>query len=165
MRIALFILLLITATDIKGQVENKAFNLTLQALLSHNVKEISVAELTKLKKVTLLDARAPAEYAVSHLENALLVGYDDFKVEKVKDLDKKTPIVVYCSVGYRSEKVTEKLQQAGFTNVLNLYGGIFEWINQGFKVVDSNEKETKNVHAYNKTWGIWLSKGNKIYDK
>ncbi|NBP69657.1 MAG: rhodanese-like domain-containing protein, partial [Cytophagia bacterium] len=99
------------------------------------------------------------------LENALLVGYEDFNIENVKDLDKKTPIVVYCSVGYRSEKVTEKLKQAGFTNVSNLYGGIFEWINQGYKVVDSNEKETNNVHAYNKTWGIWLSKGNKVYDK
>jgi rhodanese-related sulfurtransferase len=165
MRSALFIFLLFTATDIKAQVENKAFNLTLQALLAHSVNEITVAELAKVKKVTLLDARAPAEYAVSHLENALLVGYDDFNIENVKDLDKKTPIVVYCSVGYRSEKVAEKLKQAGFTNVSNLYGGIFEWINQGHKVVDSNEKETNNVHAYNKTWGIWLSKGNKVYDK
>lgn len=165
MRSALFIFLLFTATDIKAQVENKAFNLTLQALLAHSVNEITVAELAKVKKVTLLDARAPAEYAVSHLENALLVGYDDFNIENVKDLDKKTPIVVYCSVGYRSEKVAEKLKQAGFTNVSNLYGGIFEWINQGNKVVDDSEKETNNVHAYNKTWGIWLSKGNKVYDK
>jgi rhodanese-related sulfurtransferase len=165
MRIVLFILLLLTATNSQGQVENRAFNLTLQALLSHNVKEITVTELTKQKKVTLLDARSSAEYAVSHLENALLVGYDDFNIEKVKDLDKKTPIVVYCSVGYRSEKVAEKLKQAGFTNVSNLYGGIFEWINQGYTVVDSDEKETNNVHAYNKTWGIWLSRGNKVYDK
>ncbi|NBW36418.1 MAG: rhodanese-like domain-containing protein [Cytophagia bacterium] len=165
MRIPLFVFLLFTTTYTNGQVENKAFNLTLQALLAHNVKEITVAELAKVKKVTLLDARAPAEYAVSHLENALLVGYEDFNIENVKDLDKKTPIVVYCSVGYRSEKVAEKLKQAGFTNVSNLYGGIFEWINQGHKVVDSNEKETNNVHAYNKTWGIWLSKGNKVYDK
>lgn len=165
MRITLFVLLLFATTYTNGQVENKAFNLTLQALLSHSVKEITVTELAKVKKVTLLDARAPAEYAISHLENALLVGYDDFNIENVKDLDKKTTIVVYCSVGYRSEKVAEKLKQAGFTNVSNLYGGIFEWINQGHKVVDSNEKETNNVHAYNKTWGIWLSKGNKVYDQ
>jgi rhodanese-related sulfurtransferase len=41
-------------------------------------------------------------------------------------------------VGYRSEKVTEKLQKAGFTQVSNLYGGIFEWVNQGYPIVNQS---------------------------
>lgn len=164
MRLVLSILLLFTAFTSKAQVESSAFNVTLKALLSHNVKEISVTELTKLKNVVLLDAREAPEYEVSHLLKARHVGYDNFSIDSVKNIDKNARIVVYCSVGYRSEKIAEKLKGAGFTNVSNLYGGIFEWVNQGNKVVNSNERETSNVHAYNKTWGVWLNKGNKVYE-
>jgi 3-mercaptopyruvate sulfurtransferase SseA len=67
-------------------------------------------------------------------------------------------------VGYRSEKISEKLKQAGFKDVSNLYGGIFEWVNQGNPVVDENGKITDNIHAYSKTWGVWLNKGVKVYN-
>jgi len=33
---------------------------------------------------------------------------------------------VYCSLGIRSEVIAKKLKKAGYTNVFNLYGGIFE---------------------------------------
>ena len=49
-------------------------------------------------------------------------------------------------------------------DVSNLYGGIFEWVNQENPVIDTTGNETKNIHAYNKTWGVWLNKGNKVYD-
>jgi rhodanese-related sulfurtransferase len=163
MRILVFILFLFNAYAIQAQVESSAFNLTLKTLLSHTVNEISVKELIQKSDVVLLDAREPAEFKVSHLTNAIHVGYDNFNIDSVKDLDKNESIVVYCSVGYRSEKIAEKLKSAGFTNVSNLYGGIFEWVNQGYKIVEVNEKETNNVHAYNKTWGIWLNRGNKVY--
>ena len=45
-----------------------------------------------------------------------------------------------------------------------MYGGIFEWVNEGFPVVNNQEKQTDNVHAYNKSWGIWLKKGVKVYE-
>ena len=88
-------------------------------------------------------------------------------LENVADLDKKTPIVVYCSVGYRSEKVGEKLKAAGFLNVKNLYGSIFEWVNEGNPVVGNDNKATAKVHTYNKTWSRWVDKKNieKVYWK
>ena len=72
--------------------------------------------------------------------------------------------MVYCSLGVRSEDIAEKLKKAGYTAVFNLYGGIFEWKNKGFSVVDLQNKETQKVHAYSKNWGKWLLKGEKIYD-
>jgi rhodanese-related sulfurtransferase len=164
MRLTLLLSMLTIALTSKAQVENGAYNLMLKTMLSHSVNEISVGELAKLKDAVLLDAREEAEYKVSHLLNARYVGYDNFNMDSLKNIDKQATIIVYCSVGYRSEKIAEKLKSAGFTNVSNLYGGIFEWINQGNQVVDSNEKKTNNVHAYNKTWGIWLNKGNKVYE-
>ena len=149
----------------RAQVQSKAFNLTLKALLSHSMPEVTVPQLKEMSTVLLLDAREKDEYEVSHIANAKLVGYDHFKVESLGGIDKKKKIVVYCSVGYRSEKISEKLMHAGFTDVSNLYGGIFEWMNQGNLVVDSDGKTTEDIHAYNKTWGVWLTKGNKVYEK
>ncbi len=148
-----------------GQVQSSAYRLMLKKLLAHTVPEIQVQQLVAdTSGVVLLDAREPKEFAVSHLANALHVGYDDFKLSTIPDsVAKNRPIVVYCSVGYRSEKVTEQLRAAGYTQVSNLYGGIFEWVNQGNPVVD-DQGATKRVHAYSRSWGVWLKKGKKVYE-
>ncbi|HCQ29365.1 MAG TPA: rhodanese-like domain-containing protein, partial [Flavobacteriales bacterium] len=52
----------------------------------------------------------------------------------------------------------------GYKNVFNLYGGIFDWKNKGFRVVDNQGKETEKVHPYNEKWGVWLTKGEKAYE-
>jgi hypothetical protein len=52
---------------------------------------------------------------------------------------------------------------AGYTNIQNMYGGVFEWINDDFPVYDMQGKQTTKVHAYSKAWGIWLKKGDKVY--
>ncbi|MBI1194042.1 MAG: rhodanese-like domain-containing protein, partial [Bacteroidetes bacterium] len=43
------------------------------------------------------------------------------------------------------------------------YGGIFEWVNAGNSVVDPSGKPTERVHAYNRTWGLFLERGEKVY--
>jgi hypothetical protein len=65
-------------------------------------------------------------------------------------------------VGARSEKITEELLKKGYSDVSNLYGGIFEWVNEGKPVYTNNRKTTK-VHAYSMAWGIWLKQGEKVY--
>jgi len=72
--------------------------------------------------------------------------------------------VVYCSLGIRSETIAHKLIKKGYTNVYNLYGGIFEWKNNDFVVLDTEGSETEKVHAFNKNWGKWLTKGKKVYE-
>jgi len=124
---------------------------------------VSVAQLRKQPGQVLLDAREPREFAVSHLRGARLVGYDTFSLAEVQDLPKNAPIVVYCSVGLRSEKIGARLQQAGFTNVRNLYGGIFEWVNEDQPIEGASGQPTDRVHAYSPTWGVWLQRGQKVY--
>jgi rhodanese-related sulfurtransferase len=150
----------------QAQVESGVFNVLLKAMLKETVPTISVDELAKrdLKKITLLDARSKEEFEVSHLKDARWVGYDDFDLSRVKGLNKDEEIVIYCSIGVRSEKIGEKLQKAGFKNVKNLYGSIFEWVNTGNTVFGPDGKPTEKVHAYNKKWGVWLNKGEKVYE-
>ncbi len=147
-----------------GQVKSGAYSFMLHNLLSHSVPETGVLEASRDSSSSVfLDAREPREYAVSHIAGAIHVGYDHFDLEKLpKTLPKNQRLVVYCSVGYRSEKVTEKLQKAGFTNVSNLYGGLFEWVNRGLPVVNQ-AGATQDVHAFSRSWGVWLKKGRKVY--
>ena len=147
-----------------AQVQSSAYDLTLKTLLSHSVPEVSVSQVKEMPNVLLLDAREWNEFKVSHIKHARHVGYDHFDIGKLQSINKKQKIVVYCSVGYRSEKISERLKKDGFTDVSNLYGGIFEWVNQGNAVVDETGKVTENIHAYSKTWGVWLNKGVKVYD-
>ncbi|GAA4503557.1 hypothetical protein GCM10023172_28640 [Hymenobacter ginsengisoli] len=142
---------------------SRLYSTMLNGLLKESVPFVSVAQLRQQPGQVLLDAREPHEFAVSHLRGARLVGYDTFSLAEVQDIPKNTPIVVYCSVGLRSEKIGARLQQAGFTNVRNLYGGIFEWVNEGQPIEGASGQPTDQVHAYSPTWGIWLQRGQKVY--
>lgn len=145
------------------EVSSKTYQFMLQTLLAHSVPEQAVVALdTAHRQYLWLDARTQQEYAVSHIRGAHWVGYDDFTIERVPHSQDR-PMVVYCSVGYRSEKIAEKLIEAGYQEVYNLYGGIFEWVNQGYPVYDA-QGETNRVHAYNRMWGVWLRAGEKVFD-
>ena len=143
---------------------------TLSELLTiHNTKGIpyiTVQELAMPKtKAIILDARELEEYNVSHIKEAIFVGYNSFQIDLVKNKlpNKNETIVVYCSLGIRSESIANKLKKAGYNNVFNLYGGIFEWKNNNFKVYNSEGKETDSIHAFSKEWSKWVLKGNKVY--
>lgn len=146
-------------------IENPAFRLLLSGMLSHSVPEISVQEADSLKKLNaiFIDTREEKEFLTSHIEGSIFVGYDSLDLSSVKKIEKSKEIVVYCSVGYRSEKIAERLVEMGYINVKNLYGGIFEWKNQNKHVVNPANEVTEKVHAYNRVWGVWLQKGVKVY--
>ncbi|APQ16901.1 rhodanese-like domain-containing protein [Maribacter hydrothermalis] len=115
--------------------------------------------------IAFLDTREFEEFEVSHLKNAIWVGYKKFDEQKVLETitDKSQPIIVYCSIGVRSEDIGEKLKELGYTKVLNLYGGIFEWKNKGGQVFNDKETPTDSVHAFSKHWGKLLHEGIKVY--
>ena len=160
----LFILLIIFSTiDVAAQVNSKRYNFVLKSLLSKDVPTITIAEASlNSRKYLFLDAREEEEYNVSHLKNARFVGAKKFNISALHDLNKDKPIVVYCSIGKRSQKIAQQLLSHGFTHVENLYGGLFEWVNQGYPVYDLNDKETKRVHIYGKFWGSFLERGIKV---
>ena len=147
-------------------VAQKKMDRTLKVLNNESIPYIHISEAIAKDSLVFLDSREIEEFSVSHLEHAIWVGYDQFDPnrmqEKVPSLD--TPIVVYCSIGVRSEDIGEKLKALGYTNIQNLYGGIFKWKNSGYPVYDIEGRETEKVHAYNKLWGRLLTKGEKIYE-
>jgi len=107
----------------------------------------------------LLDARAPEEYAVSHLRGAVLAPTPAAARAALAGRPKGEEVVVYCSVGYRSAELAEVLQEAGYTEVRNLEGSIFQWANEGRPVYRSggrDDQAVRAVHPYNRRWGRLL---------
>ncbi|MDU8885156.1 rhodanese-like domain-containing protein [Yeosuana sp. MJ-SS3] len=133
---------------------------------SNSVLYMSVQELAMPKTdAVIIDSREVEEYNVSHIKNALPVGYDSFDLKTVTEniKDKNQLIVVYCSLGIRSERIAEQIQKSGYTNVYNLYGGIFEWKNADFPLYNL-EGETNKIHGFSKEWSKWLKKGECVYE-
>lgn len=129
--------------------------------------QLSVTGLSKslegpASKPLIIDVREPEEYAVSHLPGAINAQDDALEeaVRKAIATDPERPVVLYCSVGYRSSRETEKLRRMGFATVTNLEGSIFEWANAGLPLVQGgadSEKTTKLVHPFNDEWGTLIN--------
>jgi rhodanese-related sulfurtransferase len=100
----------------------------------------------------LLDARTEDEFAVSRLQGAARIDPYRPSLHPVQKLARDTAIVVYSSAGYRGARVASWLARAGYSNVRNLSGGIFAWVNEG-RPVFRGETPTVQVHPYNQLWG------------
>ncbi len=145
--------------------QKTSFDKLIDRTIQNTVPLISSFELaSNYEHYLVLDTREFKEYKTSHLKNAVHVGYTNFDLEAILNIiDNNKPIVVYCTIGYRSEKIAEKLTQKGLA-VHNLRGGIIKWKNDGLVVVNDEDLPTEFVHCYNKEWSKWLLKGTKVYD-
>ncbi len=139
----------------------------LKTVYKNTVPQIKTAALKKKmdlrESLVVLDTRSPEEYQVSHLPGATLMEFDTFKPDDVPPISKDVQIIVYCTVGARSEKIGERLLEMGFTNVKNLYGGIFQWVNEDGPIVNTKSQPTDSVHTYSWMWSYWLKKGTKVH--
>lgn len=145
---------------------NPEFDKKVSQTIRFTIPLMSVEELkSNTQKLLIFDARERDEFEVSHIPGAEFVGYNHFDIQTYSKLSKDTPIVVYCSIGYRSEKIGERLKAKGFTKVYNLYGSIFEWANRGYPLINEKGREVREVHTYNKDWSRWVdtSKAKKIW--
>ncbi len=126
-----------------------------------DVKQLQTEELHSLLleqksgAIYLIDARTAEEYQISHISRAKNIPYNIKPLTHFKDIKQDIPIVVYCSVGYRSSILARKLIKLGFIEVYNLEGSIFKWANEGRPLVQEQTKVYK-VHPYNTKWGKLL---------
>lgn len=113
----------------------------------------------------VIDVRDAEEYAVSHLPGA--VHAQGSKLERlVREAGAQRQVVLYCSVGYRSSRETEKLRRKGYSNVSNLEGSIFEWANAGKPLVrggPQSQVPTDAVHPFDETWKVLLNIEHRSY--
>lgn len=156
------ILLLLTACS------DAAYHSQLELLYKHNVPTISADSLSELleqpQSIVLIDTRSRKEWQISHLVHAQFAGFEEFKLSSLNIRDRSIPVVVYCAIGYRSEQIGAQLQAAGFSRVCHLYGGIIEWKNNAYPLVNHKSLPTDSVHTYDRYWGTFLKKGIPVYE-
>jgi Grx4 family monothiol glutaredoxin len=93
------------------------------------VKPLTAPELKSLRdrgeKLELFDVRTPAERQIASLPETRLL--DEAARDYILGLPRDTRLVFHCHHGIRSQRAAEYFLQQGFTNVLNLEGGIDAW--------------------------------------
>jgi rhodanese-related sulfurtransferase len=81
--------------------------------------------MQKGEKFFLLDCREPWEYETARIEGATLIPMRQIQ-QKVDEIPKDQPVVVYCHAGVRSFNAASWLKQQG-VNALSMSGGIDQW--------------------------------------
>ena len=120
--------------------------------------QLALALVDSASAPLLLDARQPDEYAVSHLPGALRINPDargQDLAAAVAAIPDGRDVVVYCSVGYRSAGLVQRLREAGARRVSNLEGSIFRWANEGRPLAGARGADGL-VHPFSDSWGRLL---------
>ena len=93
----------------------------MQSILPKELKQ----RLDQGENLTLIDVREENERDICHIGGSLIPLAQ--VPERVNEIPRDTPVVVYCRSGGRSGKAIEYLQGQGFTNLINLSGGVLRW--------------------------------------
>lgn len=132
-----------------------------------DAKWVTVNELDRWRadpgraQPVVLDARTQEEFGVSHLQGAQRIDPYRPSLRPLRGFPKDTAIVVYSSVGYRGARVANFLERQGYSQVYNLDGGQFRWVNAG-RPIFRQDRPTSEVHPYNPTWGLLLESQYRI---
>ncbi len=96
----------------------------------HNVRGINVhdlkARLDAGANVVIVDVREPHEWEISAIEGSLRIPKGQV-VARAAEIPRDVEVVVQCKTGIRSRDAILMLQELGFTNLVNLVGGINAW--------------------------------------
>ena len=106
------------------------------------MQNISVSQSFDKRKqnsgIPLFDVRTPAEYGSIHADGAVNHPMESLEMDKMP-FAKEEEIHVICQSGGRSMKVSQKLEAAGFTNIVNVEGGTSAWHAVGLPVVEGKK--------------------------
>ncbi len=96
--------------------------------------------LAKKGKAVVLDVRTAEEYAAGHIEGAININIRDesFASQVAAKLDKNKTYIVHCAANVkngRTDKAIKIMSEQGYTNMLDLSGGIAKWMQNGKPVV------------------------------
>ncbi len=95
--------------------------------------EITAVELRQRldrgDKLRIIDVREPNEYQINRIAGSELIPLGDIP-RRYAELDPQEELVMQCKMGARSAKAADFLRSVGFKRVLNLKGGILDWIDK-----------------------------------
>ncbi len=90
-----------------------------------SVRELK-AKMEKREAFTLIDVRESYEYEIARINGSRLIPLGELEAH-LNELPRSGTLILQCHSGGRSEHAVRLLQEAGFTNAVNLEGGIDAW--------------------------------------
>ena len=97
--------------------------------VKNGIPQLGVKELKRRidagEDVFILDVREPYEYQIAQIGGKLIPQND--VPQRLAEIPRDREIVVQCRSGARSQRIAELLKQSGYTEVVNLAGGILAW--------------------------------------
>jgi len=93
-------------------------------------------KMEALNNELVLDLRSHRElHSVGPIKGAQNLDFNSGRFQSaIPQLDKNTPLMLYCAGGNRSSQAAKLLNDAGFKEVYDLQGGVTAWKNAGFRV-------------------------------
>lgn len=82
-----------------------------------------------------LDVRSAIEFEImGHIHGFEQINIMDKKFDErvLKKFDPDHPIMITCLSGHRSKMAVEKLEKLGFKKIIELKGGIINWLKKGY---------------------------------
>lgn len=92
-----------------------------------SLSNISINDLLKIDKPTIIDIRNKVSYNNGHINNAINIPYEELLVNYNKYLLKDKIYYIYCSRGTKSAKLCQIMQMKGYKTI-NILGGYQSWI-------------------------------------
>lgn len=80
----------------------------------------------------LIDVRTPEEFVGGHIPGAVNISVDQL-AQRLSEIPKDKPVVLYCRSGNRSNQAAQILERAGYSQIYDL-GGIITWAQQGYPI-------------------------------
>lgn len=96
------------------------------------MQEITVEQLKNRiaagETLNVIDVREPEEYAEYNI-GAKLIPLGNIMSMQIEDLEdlKNQELIIHCRSGKRSAQACMVLEQVGFTNTVNVVGGVLAW--------------------------------------
>ena len=87
------------------------------------------ARLDRGDKLVIVDVREPHEYQINRIPGSILIPLGEIP-RRYAELDQDAELVMQCKMGGRSAKAADYLRTVGFKKVLNLTGGILDWVDK-----------------------------------
>ena len=118
---------------LRPSVEAEAAAAVASAGASVSATEITAVELKQRldrgDALKIVDVREPNEFQINRIPGSQLIPLGEIP-RRYAELDPEAEIVVHCKMGGRSAKAADYLRSVGFKRVLNLKGGILDWVDK-----------------------------------
>ena len=117
------------ATTVLAQI--RPFPTEATGITNATPDEISFWLTSSSQQFHIIDVRTASEYSDAHIRGAINIDVSaaDF-TQNIDKLDKQLYYIVYCRTGVRSAQASKIMLDHEFIHIINMTGGITEWLNE-----------------------------------